>query len=299
MWKNTYNFLFLLMLMMLLPACNTDSSKQPYEKKLVISTNSWIGYAPLYYAKAKGHLDNMNIDLVVNVSLGEAADVYLVGNADIVSATQHEYRMLSRSIPDTVPFILLDRSYGADVILSNRTIDQIKKAQKIIAYLEIDSVNADLLRDFIHRHHLDEKRFVFINKDQAQIQNLKPLANSPMVIVTYAPYHDKLIQKGFKIVSSTKEMKDLLVIDALCTHQSILNSERKRLYALKNTIDSAIAEINQNPKKCYPVLRGYLANLSYEDYLRALKGIKWINHPSDVLLHRIERLGYKKENIIK
>jgi len=299
MWRSTCNFLFFLIFMLLLPACDAPSEKQIYEKKLVISTNSWIGYVPLYYAKEKGYLDNLNIDLIVNVSLVEAADVYLVGNADIVTATQHEYRMLSRSIRDTVPFMLLDRSYGADVILSNRTLDQIKRAKKIVAYLEIDSVNADLLRDFIQRHHLDEKKFVFINKDQAQTQQLKPLANSTVVIVTYAPYYDKLVQKGFKIVGSTKEMKDLIVIDALFTHLPILNSESKRLKALKNTIDSAIAEINREPQKYYPMLRGYLVNLGYEDYLQPLKGIKWINHPSDTLLRRIEGLGYEKENIIK
>lgn len=90
---------------MLLTACGKQN-----EKTIHIFTNSWIGYAPLFYAKEKGYFDKLNIDLVTNVSLAEAADLYDIGKADLVTTTQHEYYSLKNSGHNIVPVILFDRS---------------------------------------------------------------------------------------------------------------------------------------------------------------------------------------------
>ncbi|WP_295421868.1 hypothetical protein [Sulfurovum sp.] len=288
----------LLLFILLLSGCTSDRDESIYSKTLKISTNSWIGYAPLYYAKAKGYLKPLNIELIVNVSLAEAADIYLIGNADIVSATQHEYKQIKKSIPDTVPFILLDRSNGGDMILSNRSLDTIKKAKKIDAYLEIDSINADMLQDFIRQYDLNISRFNFINKDQAQIASLAPEQKKAMLIVTYAPYDVKLRKAGFSLLSSTRNTHELVVIDALCTRKTLLQRDKTRLMALKKVIDRSIKEIEADKKGSYDLVSGYLGDINSQDYLDAFKGIKWINHPDKDLLKCIEPLGYNKEYIL-
>ncbi len=292
-----YILLFLL-LVAFFTGCSENKTHHSHTAPLTISTNAWIGYTPLYYAKEKGYLKPLNIQLIVNVSLAEAADVYLMGNADIVSTTQHECHTIQKSVPDTVPFILLDRSDGGDMILSNRPIEAIKQAKHIYAYLEIDSINADLMQDFIRVHHLDTDRFTFINKDQAQIQNLHPDPSQTILIVTYSPYDSTLKKAGFKVLCSTRSTQELVVIDALCTHKSLLQTQKQRLHALKKVIDRSIREIESDTKGSYTLVKGYLGNLSYADYIDAFSGIKWINHPSEKLLHRIESIGYNREYII-
>ncbi|HFB54178.1 MAG TPA: hypothetical protein ENJ67_05530 [Sulfurimonas autotrophica] len=268
-------------------------------KTLHISTNSWIGYAPLFYAKEKGYLDKLNIQLLTNVSLAEAADVYDIGKADMVTTTQHEYYSLKNSGHDIVPVILFDRSNGGDMVLSNKDLDALLKAKKIHAYLEIDSINAEVLKDFLHHAGIDEKKVIFINKDQAKIESLKPKKGENMLIVTYVPYNLELQRNGFHQLASTKDMNTIIVIDALCTNKKILQDDKARLKQLKSVIDRSITELQADKRASYKLVKNYLGDMSYGDYIDSLQLIKWINKPSEELLKRIEPMGYKGSILIK
>jgi len=274
------------------------------KKEIVISTNQWVGYTPLYYAYEKGYLRKLNIKIINSVSLAEAADIYRMGQANMVTTTQHEYNSLKESTNNIVPVILLDRSNGGDMVLSNKSIAELQKAEKIYAYLEIDSINQEIIKDFIKNNALDINKFVFINRDQKQIQDIdydkEKKEKKNIVIVTYIPYNITLKKRGFKEVASTKSIDSIIVIDALCASKEIVKNERERLLSLKKIIDKSIDEINENPKATYDLTRKYLSNISYKDYLESLEKIKWINKPSPELLDFINaKYDYPKENIFK
>jgi len=289
--KNIVLFTFIFLLF--LTGCSQEK-----KRTLNISTNSWIGYAPLFYAKEKGYLSKLHINLITNVSLAEAADIYDVGKADMVTTTQHEYYSLKESGHNIVPIILFDRSKGGDMILSNRTIQELKNSKKIYAYLEIDSINTEVLEDFIKHYHLDKKRFNFINQDQAQMQDLKPLKNKDIVVVTYVPYNIALEKKGFHEIASTRNMDAIIVIDSLCTNTELIKHDKKRLKALKHIIDKSINAIQKDKKAAYKLVKPYLGNISYKEYLHSLQLIQWINKPSQKLLKRIEPMQYNKKDLI-
>lgn len=181
---------------------NACSSKP--QKQIIISTNQWIGYAPLFYAFEKGELDKLNMKLITSVSLAEAADLYSVGKADMVTTTQHEYYVLKKSTPDIQAVILIDRSNGGDMILSNKPLDELKKSAKIDAYLEIDSINREILIDFLKKNVINEDKIHFINKDQKQIQDVINDKKQDMLIVTYNPYNIALEKKAFKKLHQQK-----------------------------------------------------------------------------------------------
>jgi len=282
-----------LTLALLFTACSKEE-----HKTLHIATNSWIGYAPLFYAKEKGYLDKLNIQLVTNVSLAEAADVYDVGKADMVTTTQHEYYSLKNSGKSITPVILIDRSNGGDMVLSNKTPQELQKADKIYAYLEIDSINAEVLKDFLKHYNLNKDKIKFINKDQAQIEDLKADNSKNIIIVTYIPYNIKLLKNGFHEVASTKDLDTIIVIDALCANKKIISQNQKRLHALKKIIDRSIDELMHDKKDSYKLVKTYLGEMSYDDYIESLKLIKWINKPSQKLLNRIEPMGYDPKQLI-
>lgn len=274
------------------------SSNKPQEIR--IATNSWIGYAPLFYAKETGELEKLNMKLVPNVSLAEASDIFEVAKAELVTTTQHEYFSLKESVKDVLPIILIDRSNGGDMILSNRTLDELYKAETIYAYLESDSINNELLKAFLEKNNLTNQNIIYINNDQLQISDLSNDENKTMLIVTYSPYNIKLGTKGFKELASTKDIDTLLVIDALCAKTSIYKTDKKRLQQLKVIIDNAITEIENNPEKVYNLVAKYLDNISYDEFLDSLNSIKWINkNRSQELNEKIESLGYKEANLIK
>ena len=291
MKKILLHFLFILVIF---TSCSEKGSNI-----LKISTNPWIGYIPLFYAQEKGYLKDINIKLITNVSLAESTALYDVGKVDIITATQHEYYSLQKSGHDIVPIILLDRSNGGDMVLSNKTLSEIKKAQKIHAYLEIDSINAEVIEDFIKYYDLNKENIDFINKDQAQMQDLQNNPHETILIVTYSPYDVTLKKHGFKVVASTQDLGSILVIDAIYTDERLLQSESRRLKELKNIIDKSLDEIHNDTKNSYKLVKNFLGDISYNDYLESLKLIKWINKPSPELLERIKPMGYDKNKLIQ
>ncbi len=274
------------------------SSKIDNNKELYLVVNSWIGYTPLFYLREIGTLKKLNIKLIPTISLDQSSNIFEVDKADMIAATQHEFNSL-KSTNDILPIILLDRSNGGDMILSNRSLLELKKTKKIYAYLEIDSINNELLKSFIKKYGLDEDKMEFINIDQLQISKLKNKAEKPMLIVTYSPYNIELRKKGFKELASTKNNNSLLVIDALYIKKSLYPKEKKRLKKLKFLIDKAIDEIKNNPKKVYKYVKVYLNDISYKDFLNSLELIEWINrNRTKELNEKLKNLGFG-ETILK
>jgi len=272
------------------------------KEELLLSTNSWIGYSPLFYAKEMGYLDELNIELIPTVSLGESLNLFLVSKADMLTGTQHEYNLLHQEMHSVVPIVLFDRSDGGDMILSNRTLQELKnlhKSQKIDVYLEVDSVNKEMIEHFIKHSHLSKKSMHFINKDQAQIQNIISKDENPTIIVTYAPYNVLLEKKGFIPIASTKDINTLLVIDALFTSKKTLQQNKKRFENLKRVIDNSIHEIQKDPHEAYKRVSKYLNEISYEEFEISLQTIKWINKPSEELLRKINTSIYSTQSLIK
>lgn len=101
--------LILLSLVLLLASCSHSKDK------LKISATTWGGYAPLFYAKAKGWLDPLNIKLIHVVSLSENMYLYQAGNADAYVGTQYEYNVMSVQKPTLKPVMMFDRSNGGGI----------------------------------------------------------------------------------------------------------------------------------------------------------------------------------------
>ncbi len=293
--KGIIKTIFVILFAVFISGCSHNKTSN---KPLIIVSNAWIGYAPLFYAQQKGYLKEINIKVIPVVSLAEARDTFLVGKADLVTTTQHEYHSIKKRVKDFIPIILLDRSNGGDMVLSNRDIDELKKATRIQAYLEMDSINLDIIQTFLKKYNISKDKVVYHNEDQAEISTIG-YKKEPVVIVTYVPYDTILKQKGFLEVASTKDISSLVVVDALCTTRKIAKKYKNRLVRLKEIIDRSIKEITIDKKSSYKLIFPYLDNISLENYVKSFNTIKWINHPNGRLLDIIEHIGYNKRNLIK
>lgn len=259
------------------------------EKKLKISATTWIGYTPLFYAKEKAWLEPLNIKLLNIVSLSENMYLYKSGNSDAYVGTQYEYNTLVKNMESLTPILLFDKSNGGDVIMSNLNIEELQKIEnEIDVYLEMDSINSILFEDFINKHDLKNKNFNYLNKDQAFISELKTSQN-PTIIVTYVPYNIKLEKNGFKNLASTKDNFDLLVIDAMFMKKELFLENKETFIELKNLVDKSIINLQKDPKEFYETVKDYLPNTDYEEFLKSLDDIIWIN--KDVSPKIIEKLS--------
>lgn len=274
----------------------------PYDKPLKISATTWIGYTPLFYAKEKGWLEPLNIKITNVVSLAENMALYQSGNFDAYVGTQYEYSVLSPKESSLHAVMMFDRSYGGDVVMGNVSINELKNTNAAIdVYLEMDSINITLLKDFLKKYKLEEKKFNYINKDQAYVSTLKESEmKNPTLVVSYSPYDNFLTKNGFKELASTKESLDLLVVDAMFTTDKVYDEHQKQFVELKKLVEKSLSALEANPKEYYETIKVYLPETSYEDFQHSLKDIIWINKTiSPQLQERLNQADFPIRKVIQ
>jgi NitT/TauT family transport system substrate-binding protein len=197
------------------------------QDEIRISSNPWVGFTPFIYAQEKGWFDRTHFRFVWQVDLTENVRLFERGFTQGFTATQYE--MLHAKNPsELVPVFLIDRSDGADVILSNQTVQALAATTgPIMVYLERDSMQSDLFNAFIHEYGLSDRKFVFINSAQKSMTEIKPV-KSPMILLSYAPYASQLLDNGFRPIASTKTLKSFSVIDALFVNMRNSCSPRRK-----------------------------------------------------------------------
>lgn len=287
--------IFLLFTIFIFTSCSIQENK-----KLKIATTSWIGYTPLLYAQEKGWLEPLNIKLLNVVSLSESMYLYKGNNADVYMGTQYEYNFLAQKIESLIPIMLMNKSNGGDLVMSNFSVDELQKTeQEIDVYLEMDSINSILFEVFIKKYNLENKQINYINKDQAYISELKNI-NKATVIVTYVPYNKILEKNGFKSLETTKNNYDLLVIDGMITTKETLNENKKTFLELKKLINKAIENLQNDPKEYYETIKDYLIDTNYEEFSESLNDIIWINkNIPEKIIENLSNKNFPTRDLIK
>ncbi|WP_373020898.1 ABC transporter substrate-binding protein [Thiomicrorhabdus sp.] len=294
----TIKILFLFALTVIgLSSC---SSKE--DKPLKIVANSWIGYSPLFYAKASGWLEPLNIELSTVVSLGESLHIYKSSNKDAFTGTQYEFSQAYQKDNTLMPIMMFDRSNGGDMVMGNQSVESLKSATSPInVYLEINSINYVVFKDFIKQNKLEDKTFNFINKDQLKIVSAIAEApnHEPKIAVTYIPYNYSLEKHGFTTLASTRDGLNLLVLDALYTNKESFSLHQEQFKRLKILIDRAIQDLQNDPKLFYDKVNPYLENSSFEEFQSGLQDIVWINQSlSPQLIERLNQAQFPIRDLL-
>lgn len=256
------------------------SGCQEKKEPIIITSNAWIGYSPLFYAREKGWLDDAGIECIFTTSLGESTHIYNSGSANVFTGTQHEYFKQREFVKDLIPIILFDRSNGGDAILSNVPLEAILKSDKpITVYLEFDSINEELLNYFTKKYSIPEERLNIQNKTQDQIVLIEPDPKQLMLIITYDPYNISLAKRGFYQIADTQINQDLIVIDALYVSSHLFQTHKETLIVLNTLISRSLNALKSNPKEYYETVKVYLNNPTYEEFQEMLKNISWLHGP--------------------
>ncbi|QBZ84067.1 ABC-type nitrate/sulfonate/bicarbonate transport systems periplasmic components-like protein [Hydrogenovibrio crunogenus] len=272
------------------------------EEPLKIITNSWIGYSPLFYAKEQGWLEEHNIELSTVVSLGESTHIYHSAKLDGFTGTQYEFNKAYAKDSTLIPIMMFDRSVGGDMIMSNRNLETLQALpanQTIDVFLEIDSINYPLFKDFKQHYGLSNRSFNLINNDHLKMQRAIAEKDSPSIIVTYAPYNHELENQGFMTIASTGDGLNLLVLDALYTNKENYHTHQQQFLALKTIVNRAIRALKQNPKNYYDKVNPYLENTSYSEFQESLRTIEWLNGGiSPSLIDRINEAQFPIRDLL-
>lgn len=271
------------------------------EKPLVISVDTWIGASPLYYAHAMGWLKEDNIQILQADSIDENLNLYETNASDVVTGTQHEYFRLKAYHKDLIPIIIYDRSYGGDVVLSNRTIKQLTQPDaKMNVYVEFDTVGEDMFHYFVAEHNLSSEQLHIYNRNQEEIKRAKKHhGHESLIMVTYNPHDLVLKKQGFKEIASSKSDR-YVVVDAFMTSAQTYDQHKEQLQKLKILMDKAVTAYHTNPKLFYTTVKPYLNDPSFEEFEQMLANIRWINNETltPIMKTKLDEIKYPTSELI-
>jgi NitT/TauT family transport system substrate-binding protein len=250
-------------------------------QEIKISTNPWVGFTPFMYAQEKGWLEKTPFKFIWLVDLSDNARLFDKGFSQGFTATQYEL-LHFKNKEDLTTVFLIDQSYGADAILSNRTLAQIAKSQeKISIYLEMGSLSQDIFNTFIRENGLDKNKFLLVNSSQKSMEVLAK-SDKPVILITYEPYVSQMKNKGLSVVASTRTLKTFHAIDALFAKKSLIQEHRDDFQNLEDIFERAQEQLRKDPKEFYTTIAGYLEGESYEDFMSSTHQIQWIESNAPV-----------------
>lgn len=251
-----------------------------------ISTNPWVGFTPFIYAQEKGWLENTPFRFIWLVDLTDNARLYERGFTQGFTATQYEL-LHFKNKNSIQPVFLIDRSYGADGIVSNRTIEEIRSTkEKVDVYLEQGTLNEDFFKAFITEYGLAENKFHKIDASQKSMAALTK-TKAPIIIISYQPYLSGLLKKGFHPLASTQTIETFFVVDALFMNEQIIEERDKELAHLKELFARGVEQLRTDPHEYYETIKGYLEGQSYEEFMATTTQIEWIyqKNQEEIIAH--------------
>jgi len=266
--KSVIRFFLLLLAAVFISSCSIEG-----KPKLRLSINPWPGYMPIVYAYEKGWLSKLEVRPLWTVSLDESVKLYDAKLIDGFFGTQFEY--ISTNEKDLSPIYFTNLSNGSDVVMSNIDIAGLQKADRISVYLEPQSVNMALFDLFCQKYGISGSKLDKVYKNQQDMLDIK-ISNKSTIAVTYEPYATLLEKMGLKRVASTANL-DLKVVDALFVSNALIKEYKDELSSMKAANDKAIAALKHNPKEFYETVKKYLQGRSYEEFLKSLDGIIWVD----------------------
>ncbi|BBP01423.1 hypothetical protein [Sulfuriferula nivalis] len=257
-------------------------TSRPHDE-IRISSNPWVGFTPFIYAQEKGWLEKTPFRFVWQVDLTENSRLYERGFTQGFTATQYEL-LHFKDRSHIKPVFLIDRSAGADVVLSNWTLDSLRHThQPITVYLEVGSLQDDFFKAFVRENGLANLKFVLTNSSQKSMVKIQP-AQVPIIVLSYAPYASELIRHGFSAIASTQTMQSFFVIDALYMDERYVDQREQQYQALKEIFDRALERFHTNPQEYYETIHGYLEGQSYDEFMATTTQIAWLDHSKNAAI---------------
>lgn len=288
--------ILIILCVILLSGCGSD-----YKRPLELTTNLWVGYAPLMYAKETGMLDGADIRINIVSSLGESTKMFDFGLIDGFTSTQEEVKGV-RGSKDALPVILIDRSYGADAVVSKLTGKQLAedKGAPLDIFYEKGTINDVLLKYVMDQPYMKgrlKKPVIHdLNQDEILSYDMKGV-NS--VIVSYEPYISKFSKEGYSRLIGSED-DGVYIYDALYVKRTEYLKHKNDLRVLNNAFRRAVAVLRSDPKGFYEKIKYYMQGQSYADFVRSVGMVRWIEPgiDRDNIIREMKRSGMDTGEII-
>lgn len=98
----------------------------PHKPPLLLGTNAWLGYEPLYLSRELGYWTPEQVHLVEYLSSSETLRAFRNREIDAAALTLDEVLLLLQDGVDIKAILITDVSLGGDAILARQGIGSVK-----------------------------------------------------------------------------------------------------------------------------------------------------------------------------
>jgi len=190
-----------------------------------IGTNHWIGYAPLYLAQSQNMLNPQQFRLLEFSSANIVLRAFRNEQLDAAALTLDEALLLLHSDDEVSVVLIFDISNGADAIVSQPEITQIKQLQDKRIGLEQNVLGSYLLKRALDISHVPSDSVKTLDLEMSKQLNAFQ-QKEVQAVVCYEPVCSQLVSlRGNKLFDSHKIMGE--IVDVLVVRNSYLEKNQK------------------------------------------------------------------------
>ncbi|MDT8446031.1 MAG: ABC transporter substrate-binding protein [bacterium] len=238
---------------------------------LVVGTNLWPGYEPLYLARAERFFSPQQVRLAEYASVNQSSRALRNGLIDAAALTLDEALLLLQSgLPVTV-VLVMDISDGGDALLARppaKTLVDLKG--KVIAP-EDNVLGRFMLARALTLYGLKADQFQYqkipVNGHLEAYRNQKIDG-----AITFEPVRSQLIAEGARPVFDSRQIPGE-ILDVLVVHNSLVESQDPRVQALVDGWFLALDRMEKQPIQAARILAQRL-KLSPEQVLSSYQGMR-------------------------
>jgi len=260
-------------LVILLAGCGSD------EQDLVLSTNNWLGYMPLYAARDAGYYDDIPLHLVQLPSNTETMRSFRNGQVAAAGLTLDEALLLAESGVSICIPLIMDYSNGADALVAKPDISTLAQLKGKRVGVENTAVGAHMLTRALDKAGLSLRDVTVVPLEIHE--HLKAFHQGKIdALVTFDPVRSKLTREGARQLFSSAdipgEITDVLVVD-----RGYLALHPETISTLISGWERVVSQLNDKPEKALIAQIADYTGLEPKTVLATLDLIKFPDHASN------------------
>lgn len=209
----------------LLLACSCMDAAHP---PLRLGTNVWVGYEPLYLARAFGYLDPQMVTLVEYLSASEVMRAFRNQSLEAAALTLDEVLFLQQQQVPVHVFLVMDISHGADAIVASTTIRDGRELKGKRIGAETTALGAYVLARALEHYGLALHDITLVPLEISEhVAAYK--AGKIDAVVTFEPSRTHLLSLGAREIFTSRNIPGEIV-DVLVVHRDslLMHAERAR-----------------------------------------------------------------------
>ena len=226
------------------------SARDPGSRSLLVGTNVWTGYEPLYLARSLDYFDETKVRLVECSSASQVISAFRNGSLDVAALTLDEALLLKERGYEVKVILVTDISHGGDAILAQPAIAELSELKGRKVGVESSALGAYVLTRALQSINMAVSDVDVVSlepKEQERAFNNQRID----AVVTFEPVRSRLLESGARLLFDSTQIPGEIV-DVLVVRESVLLANREVVETLLDSWFRATRYLQEHPQEAAP-----------------------------------------------